>query len=161
MLMQWAGIVRETGLAAYIRDDFTAFPLLEVLHVMAIALVIASIFVVDLRLLGLASRDYPVRALMRTMLPLTIVSFTCAALTGGLLFISDASHYLEVTPFLIKMGLLGLAFLNMVLFHLWVRRDIARWDSGGAIPMGARGAGLVSMLLWVAILGAGRFVGFV
>jgi len=160
MIMGWAEWLEETPLAYFIQGDLYAFPLLEVLHVVSIALVVGTIFIVDLRLLNWCSKSYQVTRLLRAMLPLTLGAFGFAAVTGFLMFSSQPTRYLETPVFLLKMGLLLLAAVNMAIFHVWTQRGIAQWDTEGAVPLSARTAGLISMVLWVAILVAGRFVGF-
>jgi len=160
MIMGWAERLRDSSLALYIQEDVTAFPLLEALHVMAVALVVGSIFIVDLRLMNLAAKSYPVSRLMRSVLPVTVGAFLLAAITGALMFASQPTRYLATTPFLIKLGLLSLALVNMGVFHLWTHRGIAGWDRAAVLPIGARMAGLISLILWIMILIAGRFVGF-
>ena len=48
-----------TALATEIRENEFLFPWIESVHVLAIALVVGSIAILDLRLLGSASRDRP------------------------------------------------------------------------------------------------------
>jgi len=44
---------------------------------------------------------------------------------------------------------------------LIVGRDVATWDAGAALPAKAKVAGGVSILLWIGVVAAGRFIGFV
>jgi hypothetical protein len=69
------------------------FPIIETLHVLSIAVVFGSIFMVDIRLLGLAERDSTVSQVSREILPYTWTAFGCAALSGSLLFLSKADQY--------------------------------------------------------------------
>lgn len=160
MIYKWAEWLLSTPLSQYIQEDATIFPALEVLHVMAVAIVVGTIFIVDLRLMNLCSKSYRVTQLMRAILPLTIAGFIVALATGFFMFASQPVRYLNTTPFQIKMGLLLLAGLNMAVFHVWTHRGISAWDEGDAIPRSARLAGLSSLILWVGILFAGRFIGF-
>ncbi|MGZ6029337.1 MAG: hypothetical protein ACXWK5_07945, partial [Myxococcaceae bacterium] len=76
------------------------------------------------------------------------------------LFASNAPTYAR-NPFLqLKMGLLLLAGVNMALFHLWARRNLPQWESGPRLPFRAKLAGAVSLLCWVGIVAAGRWIGF-
>lgn len=161
--MQEAGLVaslEQSGLALSIQESLYAFPLLEVVHVASIALVVGSIFVVDLRLMHIASVSYRLDHLMRVVLPVTIAAFVLALASGFLMFISQAAQYLENTAFQIKMVLIVLAGINMVVFHVWGHKRVVGWNVDAVPPGTARMAGLTSMLLWIAVLVAGRFVGF-
>ena len=142
-----------------IRESDWLFPTIETVHVLALVLVVGSILVVDLRLLGLANRDRPVRQLASQYLPLTWTAFVVAAAAGSLLFSSKAVTYYKDWPFRVKMFCLVLAALNMACFHRTSFRRVALWDTGDT-PAAAKFAGGVSLLLWVVIVGAGRSVGF-
>jgi hypothetical protein len=151
----------ETHWATVLRESDVAFPWVECVHVLAITSVVGSISVVDLRLLGLAWRDRPVGALLRHILPITWIAFGCAAASGFVLFASNAPTYAR-NPFLqLKMGLLVLAGVNMALFHLWSRRNLREWESAPLTPFRAKLAGAVSLLCWIGVVAAGRWIGFV
>jgi len=60
-------------LAVFIHQKAWAFTTVEVVHVFAISMVIATIMIVDLRLLGFASKKRPVSELSRQVLPFTSV----------------------------------------------------------------------------------------
>src|SRR3954469_20087518 len=85
-LSAWTDWLQGTGIATYIRENSFAFPWLESVHVMAVALVLGVISIVDLRLLGVAGQGYRTSALMRSLLPLTWIAFAVAVATGGLMF---------------------------------------------------------------------------
>ncbi len=149
-----------TGWAAAIRENEYAFPWIECVHVLAITLVVGSISVVDLRLLGLAWRDRPVRNVLREVLPITWTFFGLAVASGFLLFSSNAPAYAR-NPFLqVKFGLLLLAGVNMALFHLWARQSLQHWEAAPLPPWRAKLAGAVSLLCWIGVVTAGRWIGF-
>ena len=126
---------------------------------LAICLVVGSIMAVDLRLLGFASVNRPISAVTHGILPLTWCAFVVAVASGGLLFISNATKYLGNGFFVAKLFLIAAAGLNMLIFHA-----ISAKDRGGgrtkAPPLAARLAGGLSILLWVAVVACGRWIGF-
>jgi hypothetical protein len=152
--------IESTSIAAYVRENNFAFPWLESVHVMAIALVLGVISIVDLRLLGIAGVGYRASRLMRSLLPLTWAAFALAAVTGVLMFFSQPALYLKTPAFQLKLALLVLAGINMAIFHLWTHRSIVAWDAERRTPLGAKLAGLVSLSVWIGVVFAGRFVGF-
>jgi hypothetical protein len=153
--------LQQTGWAVSIRQDETLFPLIESVHVLAITAVLGTISIVDLRLMGLTSREQPISKTMREVLPLTRIAFFFAALTGSLLFASHAVDYSHKAPFIAKMLLLSVALINIGVFHLITARGIAAWDRELRVPAAARLAGAVSLGLWIAIVACGRWIGFV
>jgi hypothetical protein len=161
--MALAGLIaflEDSTLADSIREGDVLFPFIESVHVLAISLVVGSILVLDLRLLGIASRHRPVGRLSRSILPVTWCAFVTAAGSGFLLFIANLTKYLGNGWFLTKMTLLALAGLNMIVFHAVTARDLSRWDRDPSPPRRARLAGLLSILVWIAVVACGRMIGF-
>jgi hypothetical protein len=154
---QW---LYNTAWAEFVRANELLFPTFESIHVLAITLVLGSIAVVDLRLLGITSRNRPVTKLIREVLPVTWTAFAIAVITGGTLFASNALEYAHNFPFRMKMLLMLLAGLNMVVFHFVTYRSIGQWDDAARPPRSARLAGGLSMAMWLAIVAFGRWIGF-
>jgi Family of unknown function (DUF6644) len=152
-------VIEQQPYAAAIAQSRWLFPIFEIAHVMALTLVVGSVAMIDLRLLGIGNRQRPVTELMGSVLPWTWTAFAIAATFGLLLFSSKASTYYLNLPFRIKMICLALAALNMLIFHGLLERDVARWDRGMP-PLRVRIAGGVSLLLWITIVAAGRWIGF-
>jgi Family of unknown function (DUF6644) len=159
-LADLVGYLESSGLADSVRENDLLFPIIESVHVLAICLVVGSILVVDLRLLGLASTKWPVSRVTRAVLPLTWSAFIIAVGSGGLMFISNATKYLGNGFFIAKMVLIGVAGLNMLVFHVIGVRDMAKWDSATGLPLRAKLAGGLSLVVWVAVLACGRWIGF-
>jgi hypothetical protein len=113
----------------------------------------------DLRLLGIGSRDRSITELTGSVLPWTWAAFSITATCGLLLFSSKAATYYVNIPFRIKVGCLLFAGVNMLVFHFATARNVATWDSGRT-PTAARVAGVVSLSLWVVIVATGRWIGF-
>lgn len=159
-LDQWLQWLEATGIATAIREGETLFPWIESVHVLAIVLVIGTISIVDLRLLGLASRDRAVDRVMGEVLRYTWGAFIVAAITGSLLFCSNAMTYGHNFFFRGKLILMALAGLNMALFHLVLGRDVARWRYAAAPPLRVKATGAVSLGLWISVVAFGRWIGF-
>jgi hypothetical protein len=152
--------LQDGSVATAIREGETLFPWIESAHVLAITFVVGSIAAVDLRLLGLASRGRRFSQVNGEIVPLTWIAFVIAAVTGGLLFSSKAVQYAANLSFQLKIALLLLAGTNMAVFQLVTFRQIDSWDAALPLPVRARLAGGVSLLLWIAIVACGRVIGF-
>ena len=156
-LVEW---LQATGLAASIRDSLFLFPLLESAHVIGLALVFGTIAVIDLRLLGVASAERSFRRMASDILKWTWASFALTAVTGALMFITNATVYFHNTAFRVKILLLVLAGLNMLVFELTAGKTIHRWDNAPTAPPIGRTIATLSIVLWIAIIFAGRIIGF-
>ena len=121
--------VEMSALAVRIRDSLLLFPLIESTHVFGLALVFGTIVVIDLRLLGIASIRRPFRRLASDILKWTWAAFALTALTGALMFTTNARVYYHNIFFRTKMLLLLLTGINMLIFELTAGRVIHRWIS--------------------------------
>ena len=156
-LMEW---LQATSLAVFIHQTKWAFTTIEVIHLIAISMVIGSIAIVDLRLLGLASTRRPFTELSREILPYTWTAFVLAAVTGSLLFISQATQYFVAATFWIKMAIMLAAGINMVIFEFITVRGVKDWDPTPNPPLQARLAGGISLACWLLVFVFGRWSGF-
>ncbi|HVY35045.1 MAG TPA: DUF6644 family protein [Caulobacteraceae bacterium] len=160
MLQTVAQWLQDTALAQWIATSAVGFPWIETFHVIFITTVVGTITVVDLRLLNLTSTRRSVSQITSEVLPFTWCAFALAALTGGLLFMSKATEYVDDFPFRMKMLLLACAGLNMVVFHFTAARGVASWDQGVDTPRAAKIAAALSLLFWTGIIVFGRWIGF-
>jgi hypothetical protein len=155
-LLHW---LEATSLAVFIHDHKWAFTTIAVVHVFSIAMMVATISVVDLRLLGLAFTKRPFTELAGQVLPATWVAFVVAAIAGSLIFISQATDHFENTAFRIKMLLIVAAGINMLIFELITARGAPNWDLK-IPPPSARLAGGISIACWALVIVFGRWTGF-
>jgi hypothetical protein len=136
------------------------FPIVETLHVLTLSVVFGSIAMVDVRLLFGSSLGRPVSRIAAEALPWTWVAWILSAITGSLMFASRALTYADNFQFRMKFICMGLAGVNMLVFHLGAYRQVATWDTAAKLPNPARVAGALSLLFWTAVVFFGRWVGF-
>jgi hypothetical protein len=152
--------LESSAVGSFVAGSPWAFPTIECIHVIAIVTVVGSIAVMDLRLLGVASRDSAVTAVSRETLPFTWGAFVIAVITGSLLFVSKASGYAINPWFQLKMAALVLAGLNMAVFHLTAWRSVGAWNADSAVPLGGKIAASLSLFFWICVIFFGRVIGF-
>jgi uncharacterized membrane protein len=152
---QWLG---NTRLGIAVAEDW--FPKVECVHVIALATVVGTIFLVDTRLIGLTSTRLSFRGISSRLLPWTWAGFIIAAITGFMMFSSNAVAYFQNGAFRLKLLLMVLAAVNMLYFELVTFRNVAAWDAEAKPPVAARLAGVVSVALWCGVIMTGRWIGF-
>ncbi|TDQ80497.1 hypothetical protein A8950_3028 [Dongia mobilis] len=143
--------------AVWLRGSGTAYLFVNAAHILGIALALGAILPLDLRLLGLARRA-PLDLLAPFLIRCAATGLVLAIPTGLWLFSVKPADYLVNAAFLWKLGLLALAFLNIALQH----RNPAFAAAGHRITRTCRTRlhAAMSMLLWLGVLLAGRWVGF-
>lgn len=161
--MDFASILKtleETSLADAIRNSLYLFPTFEALHVFGLAIVFGTILVIDLRLMGFASLERPYRLMAGDILKWTWAAFALVVVTGGLMFISNATVYANLPYFQVKMALLVLSGVNMAIFEATTGKRSAEWGQSTTVPGHAKIAGTLSILMWLGIIVTGRLIGF-
>jgi hypothetical protein len=134
--------------------------LLEGTHLLALMLFAGTIFVVDLRLLGVTFRQTPVSTISQKLLPLTLAGFGLVVITGIALFYAKPLFYYHNIWFRAKLVFLALAMLNILIFHMRVRRNQQSWDAAPRPPGRVRAAAVLSLVSWVAVITMGRFLAY-
>jgi hypothetical protein len=149
-----------TAASIAIRESAWTYPIINSAHVLSLAVFVGLVVILDLRLIGVAMRATPVTEVQRGLWPWTIGGFVLMAITGALLFYSDPVRFYGNVFFWIKIGLMALAGVNAFVFHNSVFRRVADWDQSARTPARARIAGALSLLLWAAIIVAGRLIAY-
>ena len=152
--------IEASGLGEWMRGSLKAMPVVESIHVMAIAILFGTILIVDLRLLGFPNTRRSFTLVSDELLRFTWAAFVIALITGAMMFAANASTYFVNTPFRWKMLALVVAGINMAIFQLRTVRGVAGWDRNAPAPVAGRVAGAVSILTWTAVIFLGRWVGF-
>ena len=155
---QW---LDQTAVGSTIRQSLWLFPAIETVHLLGMAALVGTITVLDLRLLGWAMPQRRVSEVTARLLPWAWLGFGVQVVTGVLLFSSEAVKICGNPAFRLKMLLLLLAGIQALLFQTVVSRKLPTWDDRPALPVMAKVMGMISILLWLAIVTAGRFIGFV
>ena len=127
------------------------YPVLESVHIVGVALLIGSLVVFELRLWRFGPA-LDIGALARLALPITLAGFALAATSGLVMFLSQFEEMIANKAFVLKMGLILLAGLNALAFHL--RGGWGREDRRGRLQTA------LSLGLWVAIVVCGRWIAY-
>lgn len=128
-----------------------AYPALEVVHIVGIALLLGNLVLLEFRVFGFGPA-LPMEALARLSLSIAVGGFALVAASGLAMFASQPQELLANGAFTLKMGLLLLAACNAAAFH--ARGSLRRLD------FTARALMLVSTVLWVAVLACGRWIAY-
>ena len=143
-----------------LRSSAYVYPVVLALHLSAIALFGAMIVATDLRLLGWALPDRSMADVIRHLRWPKRIGFLLAATCGFLLFSSKAEEYFYNPFFRIKISLFMLVAVHALVFRKSVYRD-PDLDLTSEPPLRARLAASLSLVLWLSILCAGRYIGYV
>ena len=135
----------------WIASNPVAYPVLEIVHIVGIALLLGNLVLFELRTWGIGPA-LPVAPLARLALTLSLSGFALAAASGSLMFASQPLELLANRAFTLKMGLLVLAGSNAALFH--ARGGLRKLD------LLARAQTALSLGLWLAVIVCGRWIAY-
>jgi hypothetical protein len=145
-----------TAVGDAIRSSAWLFPVIESVHLIALALLGGALLVVDLRLLGLGLRRQPVAELARDVQPWVIGALAVMIATGIPLFLSESIKCYYSPAFWVKMTTLPLA----IAFTFTVRRNVAMRDDRRIGRVRSALVGVASLGLWLIVGAGGRWIGF-
>jgi len=139
--------------AVWLRQSPTAYLFVNAAHILGIGLLLGSILPLDLRLLGFFRR-FPSEVLVPFLVRCAALGLSLALIAGLWLFSLKPGEYLANPAFRWKLGLLALALVNVAFQHWGMRRDLH-------ISPGVRVRAGLSLGLWLGVLIAGRWIGFI
>lgn len=152
--------LENSAIASWLKYSTFAYPVIESIHVIGIAVLVGTLLIVDLRLIGLELPGISIRQISKEALSLTWIGFALALVTGLVLFSEKAGFYLSNFEFLAKMSLILLAGVNMAIFEFITRKSINDWDTSDAPPITVKMAGILSLTFWFFVIVFGRLIGF-
>jgi hypothetical protein len=149
-VIDWS-VVEVWPLADTVRRSVWVYPVLESVHIAAFAALVGSLLLLELRVFGVQPA-LPLTSLSRLAVRTALTGFALAAASGSLLFISAATEIAANPAFRLKLVLILIAGVNALVFHArgsLLRHDgLARWQAGA------------SLLIWLAVIAAGRMIAY-
>jgi hypothetical protein len=143
-----------------IRESGLTYPVVMSTHLACIALFGGTIVMTDLRLLGWALRGRSIADVVNGLRWWKRLGFAIMASMGILLAGSKAESYYPNPYFWLKMSLLALVLIHAIVFRPRVYNDPEQLDASPVSPTRAKAAGALSLILWTAVLCAGRLIGY-
>jgi hypothetical protein len=152
--------ISETKASLWIGTHFWAIPILQVLHILAIATSFGAVLMINFRILGLNGASRTMTQTVRRYLPWIWWSLLVLVVTGVLMTIGDPPRVLVNPIFWIKMGLLIVMILASIAFQSSVARNTAQWEMTHDGRVRVRIGAVLIILLWCAIMVAGRWIAY-
>jgi hypothetical protein len=151
--------LEQSGFATAIRQSPWLYPAANVGHIVSLVFFVGAVAVMDVRLLGGLAMTAPGPLLSRAR-GFAVAALVGMAVTGFVLFSAEASH-LAVNPvFQLKAALVGAGLVNVALYEFMARREVEKLPPGAIMPARARIAGLLSLVIWVAVAACGRSIAY-
>ena len=145
-----------TALAAAMRKSTWAFAVVEMIHLLGLALLGGAVLIVNLRLLGVILRGRPADRIARDLWPLLVASMAVLTVTGVLMVSEETMKCYHSTAFRLKM----LMFVPALILSFGIHQKLARRGRTTRSGRAARLAAGASLALWFGVGVAGRAIGY-
>ena len=153
--LEW---LQGTWVGVLVAQSLWGYPLLETIHTIGMAMMVGSLGLINLRVLGYKP-ELPLLDI-RQLLPLAWLGFTLNAISGTLLFTSDAVYFFSSYTFRIKMVLIILGGINAALLGQRVFREAAAGAPAPRPAAGTKWIAFLSLVFWFGAVCAGRLIAY-
>ena len=161
-LVRFTDWLAATSLSRIVAENFWIVPALQTIHILSVAVVLAGVVFINLRIVGVLDRGQPVPAVLDRFLRPIAVAVVVLVITGVLLIAGEPTRAVFRTVFWAKM-----AFIVGAVALTWSHRFAYRaaGEVGGESALGATPArklvAIAALLLWLAVIVAGRWIAYV
>ena len=143
---------------AKIMHTHWAWPVAESVHFIGLSLLVGTIFLFDLRLIGLAKR-IPIAALHK-LIPWGVAGYITNLVSGSLFLMTEPDQYVYNPAFHFKMLFMAVAGCNVAAFYLTTSRRTMGPGAGEDAPRAAKIMAVISLCAWIAVIICGRLLTF-
>jgi hypothetical protein len=152
--------LEQTALSQMIQTTRWIIPTVQSIHILSISLLIASALMIDLRLLGFVGLDQSLKRVSARFLPFIWWTLPVLLATGSIMIIGEPVRSLENPVFALKMCLLVGAIVVTGVYQLRLRNDAVFTGPGAVSRAAVWPVAILSLLLWVGIIFAGRWIAY-
>jgi hypothetical protein len=143
-----------------IHESLYMYAWIESTHVIVLMLFLGMLFVIDLRMLGLAFTNVPASRIADRLDKPMMIGFVVMVVTGFILYYAIPVRSTQSIWFRMKVVLLIAAGINAIMFRRKMQQATGDWDTDPKPPKRIRiGAGL-SLALWSGVVMTGRTIAY-
>lgn len=158
-IAEWLSALEQSTLGGVMRHSLWTYPIVEVVHILGLAILVGAVVLFDLRLLGF-SPTVSVRSLERHLLPWAWTALLLIVPSGVAMLSAHATEFAANPAFRVKLALIAFAAINAAAFHGGVYRSVSAWDQHQPTPAAAKASALLSLVLWVGVITCGRLIAY-
>jgi uncharacterized membrane protein SirB2 len=156
MVQNFCSWLANTPLSLKIQTVLWIIPLVQTIHILCVAIVMSTMAMLDMRLVGLTGRSQTISRAVRRWVPWVWGTLPVMLLTGSILIIGEPTRELMNPYFRTKMAML-LVVIAITALVQRKNRDAEFWKNRA---VAAKFAGALSLLLWMGIVTAGRWIAY-
>jgi uncharacterized protein DUF6644 len=150
----------QTSVSLAIQTHDWVVPTVQSVHIVAIGVVLGSVFMIDLRILGLAGRDQSLTETTGRFGPWLSGALCVLLATGLLMVIGEPARELLAFSFWLKMFLVAVGTVSAAVFQISLRRNELDWEQSLAKRRTTKLLAVATLLIWVCIVILGRLIAY-
>ncbi len=135
-------------------------PLIQSIHILAIAVVVGSVLVMSMRVLRVVAMDQTVREVNRRFMPWLHGALWMLLATGLVLIISEPPRELLAFSFWAKMAFLAIGIAIAAAFSRSVRADETRWETDLTRRGPVKALAVGALVVTVIVILLGRLIAY-
>lgn len=160
-MTEFANWLSTTFLSGFLQEHYAwAIPAIQTIHIVGIAVVLGSVFMIDLRLLGLAGTDQTLRQTTNRYGPWLTGALCVLLATGVLLVLGEPPRELLSFSFWSKMFLVAAGTLIAVAFRINLRKHEQSWEESLVGRGSTKLLAILTLLIWACIVVLGRLIAY-
>jgi hypothetical protein len=118
------------------------------------------VFMIDLRILGLAGMDQTLRQTTSRFGPWLTGALCLLLATGILMVIGEPVRELVTFSFWLKMSLVAIGTLIAAIFQMTLRKLEDRWEEKLVNRKSVKALAILTFLIWACIIVLGRLIAY-
>jgi uncharacterized membrane protein len=143
-----------------IHESIYLYAWIETTHVLTLMVFLGMLFVIDLRMLGLAFPNVRASVIAERLDKPMMIGLTLMVITGVLLYYAIPVRTTQSLWFRIKVMLFVLAAINALAFRARMQASVGSWDTDPKPPRHIRMGAAASILLWAGVVVTGRTIAY-
>ncbi len=153
--------IEQTPLSQTIQVTAWSVPAVQTIHILAISAIMASVLMLNLRLLGVIGVDRSIAEVSARIRPVIWWTLPILLVSGVLLIVGEPVRSLENPIFQLKILMLISVIVLTLAYQAPLNKNSKFWDGGGRRSITIKLISIVSLALWIAIVCAGRWIAYV
>ena len=143
-----------------LHESYYMYAWVESTHVLTLMVFLGMLFVIDLRMLGVAFPNVPASTVSERLDKPMMIGFIVMVITGFILYYAIPVRSTQSIWFRIKVVLLIAAGINALLFRRQMQASDKSWDLDPKPPKRIRRGAMLSLAFWSGVVVTGRTIAY-
>lgn len=157
-MQEFAAWLAGTGFSQTIASSLWMIPVIQSLHIVTFGVLIGALLMIDLRILGLISKDQSLVTVTHRFAPWVWGCIVVLAASGLLLIVGEPARELLSFSFWAKMSLLVVGLIIAAAFQIHVRNNEVKWAETETVQPITKVFAVLSFFIWLGIIAMGRLI---